>query len=88
MRQATRWPPRGPVRVLLVLDQPLVTELVQLTLKHGAYHTRTATTWPAALATLATWQPHLVLVDMDLERGSLVHEMLRPAPGRVYRRLL
>ena len=70
-----RWPARGPVRVLLVLDQPLVTELVKLTLQHGAYDTRTARAGAETFTTLGTWQPHLVLVDMDLEGGSIVHEL-------------
>ena len=30
--QATQWPPRGPARVLLLLDRPTLIELVKLTL--------------------------------------------------------
>src|SRR5919201_5637050 len=31
-REAAQWPPRGPVRVLLVLDQPMLVQLAKLTL--------------------------------------------------------
>jgi hypothetical protein len=32
--QATQWPPRGPARVLVVLDRQLLVELIKLTLNH------------------------------------------------------
>jgi len=34
---------REPARVLVMLDQPLVAEIVSFTLNHGVYDTRTAT---------------------------------------------
>jgi DNA-binding response OmpR family regulator len=67
--RASRWPPHGLVRVLLVLDQPLVAQLVRLTLGHGLYETRTTTTGAQAVTVVASWQPHLILVDVDLEDG-------------------
>src|SRR5687767_13083294 len=79
-----RWPPRGPVRVLLVLDQPLVVQLIKLTLGHGPYDVRTTAVGAEALATLATWQPHLVLVDMDLEPGGILNQITAtPAASRL-----
>jgi two-component system, OmpR family, KDP operon response regulator KdpE len=80
-RQVARWPARGPVRVLLVLDQPLVTELVKLTLNHGAYHTRTTVAGAEAVTALGSWHPHLALVDMDLGRGNIVHELAATGDG-------
>jgi DNA-binding response OmpR family regulator len=74
-QQATRWPRRGPGRVLLVLDKPMIVELVKLILKHGVYATRTVATAAEAATTLAAWQPHLVLLDMDLE-GLLIMEQI------------
>src|SRR5947207_15180591 len=38
--QATHWPPRGPARVLVVLDRPMLIELIRMTLNHGVYTTR------------------------------------------------
>ncbi len=74
-QQAATWPPRGPVRVLLVLDQPIVVQLAKLTLNHGVYDTRTATNRADAVAALATWRPHLVLLDMDLEGATILEQM-------------
>ena len=81
-QQAATWPPRGPVRVLLVLDhQPALSGLVELTLSHGVYDLKNATTKAAAAAALATWQPHLVLVDMGLAEASLIEQMGGHGPG-------
>jgi len=80
--QVARWPPPGPVRVLLVLDhQPVLVRLVNLTLNHGVYDLQNATTRAAAVTALATWQPHLVLIDMELAEASLVEQMGAQGPG-------
>jgi hypothetical protein len=34
---STHWPPRGPARVLVVLDRPVLIELIKMTLNHGVY---------------------------------------------------
>jgi two-component system KDP operon response regulator KdpE len=76
--------PGIPTRVLLVLDQPMVAELVKLTLNHGVFETRHAVSAAEALAVLGRWRPHLVLLDMDLEGvdGARVMERIGPgAPG-------
>ena len=43
-------PPHAPARALLVIDRPLLAELVRLALNHGAYLTQVAPTLAAALA--------------------------------------
>jgi hypothetical protein len=43
---------RPPTRVLLVLDQPLVAELVKLTLNHGVFETVHAVSAAEALVVL------------------------------------
>jgi DNA-binding response OmpR family regulator len=76
--------PVAPTRVLLVLDQPVLAELVKLTLNHGVYETRHAVSAAEALVVLGRWRPHLVLLDMDLEGvgGARVMERIGPgAPG-------
>jgi two-component system KDP operon response regulator KdpE len=73
--QASRWPPRGPVRVLLVLDQLMFVQLARLTLNHGVYDTRAVSTRAEALAAVATWQPHLVLLDMDLDGPAIMEQL-------------
>lgn len=65
--QATQWPPRGPARVLLLLDRPTLIELVKLTFNHGVYTIRAVATPDEVESGLAEWQPHLLILDMDLD---------------------
>jgi len=74
-------PPEGPIRVLLVLDRPAVAGLAKLTLNHGAYETRNVTTSTDAAAALNSWQPHLVLLDMELEGATIMQEISVREPG-------
>src|SRR4029453_11977701 len=70
--RATQWPPRGPARVLVVLDRPVLIELIKMTLNHGVYAIRTAATGPEVAAALADWQPHLSILDMDLDGAHIL----------------
>jgi len=74
-------PPEGPIRVLLVLDRPAVAGLAKLTLNHGAYETRNVTSSTDAAAALNSWQPHLVLLDMELEGATIMQEISVREPG-------
>ena len=71
-QQAIRWPARGPPRVLLILDRPMLAELIKLTLNHGVYATRGVGTTDEVEATVAEWQPHLVILDMDLHGTQII----------------
>jgi CheY-like chemotaxis protein len=42
----------GPARVLVMVDQPLIAEVIKLTLNHGVYLTREARDVPEATAVL------------------------------------
>src|SRR5947209_4828362 len=77
--QATHWPPRGPARVLVVLDRPMMIELIKMTLNHGVYTTRTATTPNEVAIALTEWQPHLAILDMDLD-GVQIMTLLGATP--------
>jgi two-component system KDP operon response regulator KdpE len=66
---------KGPIRVLVVEDQRVVTELVKLTLNHGTFVTRDAQDAVAAATVLADWQPHLAVIDMDLGGDALLQEI-------------
>ncbi|MBI3970919.1 MAG: response regulator transcription factor [Chloroflexi bacterium] len=66
-RASGTWPPRGPARVLVVMDRPTLARLIALTLNHGLYDTRTVASAAEVAAPLAAWQPHLVVVDMDVD---------------------
>ncbi len=77
--QATHWPPRGPVRVLVALDRPLLVELIKMTLNHGVYTTRTVTVANEVVTALTEWQPHLAILDMDLD-GANIMALLEAKP--------
>jgi DNA-binding response OmpR family regulator len=66
---------RSPARALLVIDQPLLADVVKLALNHGQYSTRVAQTVAEASQALADWRPHLAVLDMDIE-GSRILERL------------
>jgi two-component system, OmpR family, KDP operon response regulator KdpE len=75
--QVTRW----PARVLLVLQQPILIELVTPALNHGGvYVTRAVATADEVERTVAEWQPHLVVLDMDLD-GTRILTMVGTMPG-------
>src|ERR1700730_10515521 len=45
----------------------MLAELIKLTLNHGVYSTRTVATTDEVETIVADWQPHLVILDMDLD---------------------
>lgn len=65
---------RIPARVLVVLDQPILAEIVKLALSHGPYAVE-VTAAPDALARLRASRPHLVILDIDLEDGTFLREV-------------
>jgi len=73
--QATARPPPDSGRVLVVLDRPMLLEFIKLTLSHGGYTTRAATTLAEATTTLTQWQPHLAILDMDLDGTQIVAQL-------------
>src|SRR5712664_1470428 len=80
--QATRWPVRGPARVLLLLDRQVLVQLVKLTLNHGVYATQAVATAADVEPAIANWHPHLIILDMDLEgRGLLGRITAKPPSG-------
>lgn len=58
--------PREPKRVLVLMDQQVISEVIGLTLNHGVYVTRGAKNAAQGLALLKEWQPHLAVIDMDI----------------------
>ena len=55
-----------PARVLVMVEQPLIVEVIKLTLNHGVYVTREAQDVSEATAVLGSWHPHLAVIDMDI----------------------
>jgi DNA-binding response OmpR family regulator len=67
----------GTARVLVLLDQPLLAEVVALTLNHGIYDTRTAVNIQEAQALLQEWRPHIGVLDMDIGGSQVVEQTQR-----------
>ncbi len=65
----------GETRVLVVLDQPLLAEVVRLTLNHGMYVTRDASDLDEATRVLGEWLPHVAVVDLELVGRKLLQRM-------------
>jgi len=68
-------------RVLVLADEPVIVDLIALTLNHGAFVTRDAPSPEAARELAAEWRPHVAVVDMDLGAPSVLHAVGRGASG-------
>jgi DNA-binding response OmpR family regulator len=63
-------------RALVLHDRPLVVDLIELTLNHGMFVVRAATSLAEAESILAEWRPHLSVVDMDHDdSGALLQRL-------------
>jgi DNA-binding response OmpR family regulator len=67
--------PTKTARVLLIVDSPVLARVIQLALAHGPYRTRVAGSSTDAEAALTAWQPHLLMIDMDLVNGRLLERL-------------
>jgi DNA-binding response OmpR family regulator len=83
MKARGRTPP-APARALLVIDQPLLAGVVEMALNHGTYTTRVALNTPQAADALKEWQPHIAVIDMDVDNGEIVN-WLEQAQARAER---
>jgi DNA-binding response OmpR family regulator len=57
-------------RALVLLDRALIVDLIELTLNHGLFVVRSASTLVDAETILGEWRPHLAIVDMDHDDGA------------------
>jgi DNA-binding response OmpR family regulator len=75
--------PDSPARVLVLMDQNVIAEMINLTLNHGRYVTRGAKKMADAVELLKDWQPHLAVVDMDLAGNQFMKHIgtAEPAAG-------
>jgi DNA-binding response OmpR family regulator len=81
--KAHQWPPRGPARVLLVLDRTTLVELVKLTLNHGVYSFRVVASPDQVQSCVASWHPHLLILDMDLDGKQVLTGLAAQSPVRL-----
>ena len=63
-------------RALVLLDRPLVVDLIRLTLNHGLFVVRAAEGLAEAEKILVDWRPHMTIVDMDHDDSTELLRML------------
>jgi DNA-binding response OmpR family regulator len=66
---------QGPALVLIVVDQPVLGEVVRLSLNHGHFIAKIVQTAEQAVVTLDAWRPHLAIVDADLGNGVVLDRL-------------
>jgi two-component system, OmpR family, KDP operon response regulator KdpE len=66
---------RGPARALLVIDAPVLADVVRLALNHGHYDIRVASTVEQASTVVTEWRPHLVVLDMDSAANVILERL-------------
>jgi DNA-binding response OmpR family regulator len=64
-----------------MVEQPLIVEVIKLTLNHGVYVTREARGVPEATTLLGSWQPHLAVIDMDIGGDRLLQHLASADAG-------
>jgi DNA-binding response OmpR family regulator len=63
-------------RALVLHDRPLVVDLIQLTLNHGLFVVRAASSLAEADAILDEWRPDLTVIDMDHDDSTALLQRL------------
>jgi DNA-binding response OmpR family regulator len=70
-------PPRFEARRALVLhDRRLVVDLITLTLNHGLFDVRAASTFAQAKAIMEDWRPNISVIDMDHDDSVALLKLL------------
>jgi DNA-binding response OmpR family regulator len=68
-------------RALVLLDRPLVVDLIRLTLNHGVFELRVAANLAEAVVILAEWRPDVSVVDMDHHDSTALLGLLGVSSG-------
>jgi two-component system, OmpR family, alkaline phosphatase synthesis response regulator PhoP len=63
-------------RALVLHDRALIVDLIQLTLNHGLFVVRAATSLGEAEKILDEWRPHMTVVDMDHDDSTALLQRL------------
>ena len=63
------------MRVLILVEKPLVADFVQFTLNHGMFLTRQARDGTEAFQVLEDWHPQMAVVDVDSVGDRLVRRI-------------
>jgi len=67
-------------RILLLVDDPVMAEFIKLAVNHGRCITRVAQNAKEAFVVLRQWDPHLMVVDMDIADGEILAKVGYAAP--------
>lgn len=65
--------PIASLRVLILIEDPALASLIGFALRHGKCEQHLVGTVVECQAAVSTWEPHLLLVDIDAEHGKAIH---------------
>lgn len=71
----------APARVLVLVDQPLLADVIRLTLNHGVCVTRVPRDSADAVTAIDAWQPDLAIVDLDLADAQVMDRLTGTTTG-------
>jgi two-component system KDP operon response regulator KdpE len=71
------------MRVLVLLDQPLIAEVVALTLNHGMCETCNVLDVKQAKVLIGEWRPHMAVVDMDIGGSDVMEQTQGPGGSHI-----
>jgi hypothetical protein len=79
--RAGQWPPRGPVRLLNVLDRQTMVDLIRMTLNHGVYMAQ------FGQEIVRNWgiKRRVVALDVPLDSGVAEGADSRPVDPVIFR---
>ena len=63
-------------RALLLHDRPLMVNLITLTLNHGVFDVRAASSFAEAKAIMVEWRPNISVIDMDHDDSRALLKLL------------
>jgi DNA-binding response OmpR family regulator len=66
---------RSQARALLVIDQPVLADVVKFALNHGHYSARVVRTADEIGPAIVEWAPHLAVVDMDIDASGILERL-------------
>ncbi len=58
--------PAGPLRILVVDDEPSIVDVVSMALRHQGYEVAVADTGASAISEARSWRPHAMVLDVML----------------------
>ena len=63
-------------RALLLHDRPLMVDLITLTLSHGVFDVRAASSFAEAKAIMVEWRQNIYVIDMDHDDSRALLKLL------------